>query len=187
MTDKEIKSCYEMVQEFAAIFHGNSTRELKYKLLDEEAKEYETAVRENDIIEIADAIADMLYVVLGTMIFYKIKLEDVPVFMELSHDIGYEISPIKKIQKCNTMMRSELPHSKYAPNFTAIFCQLWFISETHGVHKCLYDLFKEVHRSNMTKLPLDGKPTYNDFNKVTKPTTFEEPDLKTILKKHGVI
>ena len=42
--------------------------------------------------------------------------------------------------------------------------------------------FKEVQRSNMSKLGKDGKPIFNDQGKVMKGPNYIEPDLKQFLK-----
>jgi len=45
----------------------------------------------------------------------------------------------------------------------------------------------EVHRSNMSKLPADGKPRYREDGKVLKPETFVPPDLvKIVTNSWGV-
>lgn len=44
------------------------------------------------------------------------------------------------------------------------------------------DIFTEIHRSNMTKLWLDGKVHYRQDGKVQKPPTFSPPNLEHILK-----
>ena len=43
--------------------------------------------------------------------------------------------------------------------------------------------FKEVQKSNMSKLGRDGKPIYNEQGKVMKGPNFFEPNLKQFLKK----
>lgn len=43
--------------------------------------------------------------------------------------------------------------------------------------------FEEVHRSNMSKLGLDGKPMYRDDGKVLKGPNYTQPDLKAVLDK----
>jgi predicted HAD superfamily Cof-like phosphohydrolase len=42
-------------------------------------------------------------------------------------------------------------------------------------------LFEEVHRSNMTKVHLDGTPIYNRDGKLVKPPHFKPPQLKQII------
>ena len=43
------------------------TKELRFKLMEEENLEYLKATKDNDIIEIADALGDMLYILCGTL------------------------------------------------------------------------------------------------------------------------
>jgi predicted HAD superfamily Cof-like phosphohydrolase len=43
--------------------------------------------------------------------------------------------------------------------------------------------FEEVHRSNMSKLGLDGKPIYREDGKVLKGINYTQPDLKSVLDK----
>ena len=45
----------------------------------------------------------------------------------------------------------------------------------------LNECFKEVHRSNMSKLGEDGKPIYREDGKVLKGPNYSEPDLKGIV------
>lgn len=53
------------------------TRELRLNLLDEEYCEYRRAAQSNDLVEIADALADMIYIIAGTALIYGIPLEEV--------------------------------------------------------------------------------------------------------------
>jgi predicted HAD superfamily Cof-like phosphohydrolase len=50
-----------------------------------------------------------------------------------------------------------------------------------GLGDKLDEGFKEVHRSNMSKLGEDGKPIYREDGKVLKGPFFKPPDLKAIL------
>jgi NTP pyrophosphatase (non-canonical NTP hydrolase) len=54
---------------------------LRLELIEEEFDELETAVVQDDLVEIADALGDLLYVLLGTAVSYGIDLE--PVFEEI--------------------------------------------------------------------------------------------------------
>ena len=47
----------------------------------------------------------------------------------------------------------------------------------------LNECFKEVHRSNMSKLGEDGKPIYREYGKVLKGPNYSEPDLKGIVNE----
>lgn len=51
----------------------------------------------------------------------------------------------------------------------------------HGLQAIAVKLFSEVHRSNMTKIGLDGKITYREDGKVIKPDTYSKAKLKPII------
>lgn len=53
-----------------------NTAELRIDLINEEVEELMTAVDNDDIVEIADALTDILYVVYGTGHAYGIDLDD---------------------------------------------------------------------------------------------------------------
>lgn len=59
----------------------HSVRSLRLALICEELGELTNAVNKNDMVEIADAIADLLYVVIGIGIAYGIDME--PIFAEV--------------------------------------------------------------------------------------------------------
>ena len=48
----------------------------------------------------------------------------------------------------------------------------------------LDECFREVQRSNMSKLGEDGKPIYREDGKVLKGPNYSEPDLKSLIEKH---
>lgn len=50
---------------------------LRERLLQEEYHEFEVASREGDIVEIADALADIIYICIGTALEYGIPLDKV--------------------------------------------------------------------------------------------------------------
>ena len=52
---------------------------LRFELMDEENKEYLEAAKNNDLVEVADALGDMLYILCGTMLSHGMqdKMEDV--------------------------------------------------------------------------------------------------------------
>lgn len=55
----------------------SSIRELRKSLLQEEFDEYMKAEEDNDLVEIADALGDMMYIIYGTAISYGIPLDDI--------------------------------------------------------------------------------------------------------------
>lgn len=79
---------YEMVKKFHETYNcgigtrpelpqGLDVRALRVKILREEFDEYESAEGEDDLVEIADALADIVYIAFGTAIVYGIPLNDV--------------------------------------------------------------------------------------------------------------
>ena len=58
-------------------FPSKEERELRKKLLAEEYTEYVVAELNNDIVEISDALADMIYIICGTAVSYGIPLDDI--------------------------------------------------------------------------------------------------------------
>ena len=52
-------------------------RELRMSLLEEEVNEYFDAEEKADLVEIADALADIIYIACGTAVSYGIPLDDV--------------------------------------------------------------------------------------------------------------
>lgn len=95
---------------------------LRLDLIQEELDELNDAMLDRNIVEVADALADLLYVVYGTAVVFGIDMEPI---------------------------------------------------------------VQEVHRSNMSKIALDGSVEYDERGKVMKPDTFEEPQLRGLLRQQG--
>ena len=96
----------------------NKTVNLRIELIAEELEELWDACEQKDIVEIADALTDILYVTYGA-----------------GHAFGIDLD----------------------------------------------ECFKEVQRSNMSKLGEDGKPIYREDGKILKGPNYSEPDLKSVL------
>ncbi len=56
---------------------------LRYKLMREENEEYLDAANNNDLVEVADALGDMLYILCGTMIEHGMQNKIEAVFDEI--------------------------------------------------------------------------------------------------------
>ena len=115
---KEFMTTFGQEVKNKAEFPNEKIVELRKKLIDEEFNELKDAINENNLIEVADALTDILVVTYGAGVAFGIDLD-----------------------------------------------------------KC----FKEVHRSNMSKLSEDGKPIYNEFGKVMKGPNYFKPNLKQYL------
>lgn len=94
---------------------------LRYTLMREENEEYLEAARNGDLVEIADALGDMLYILCGTML-------------------------------------------------------------KHGLEGKIEAVFKEIQRSNMSKLDANGKPIYRADGKVLKSDLYRKPEIAPLLE-----
>jgi predicted HAD superfamily Cof-like phosphohydrolase len=56
---------------------GKAVRDLRIRILTEEFEEYLEGEKNNDIVEIADALADIVYIAYGTAVAYGIPLDEV--------------------------------------------------------------------------------------------------------------
>ena len=128
-----LSNCIEAVEEFHNSFGisnayslvnslSDSDLNLRYNLMKEENEEYLVAAQKKDLIEVADALGDMLYILCGTIL-------------------------------------------------------------SHGMQHKITEVFKEIQRSNMSKLGSDGKPIYREDGKVLKGPNYFKPDIAAILEK----
>ncbi len=62
---------------------GHSKNLLRFNLMDEENREYLEAAGNNDIVEVADALGDMLYILCGTILEHGMQHKIVEVFEEI--------------------------------------------------------------------------------------------------------
>ncbi|NBL64208.1 hypothetical protein GV828_03215 [Flavobacterium sp. NST-5] len=77
---------------------GERKNLLRYNLMKEENEEYLEAVQNNDIVEIADALGDMLYILCGTIIEHGLQHKIEAVFDEIQRSnmskLGEDGKPI---------------------------------------------------------------------------------------------
>jgi len=99
---------------------GTAKNTLRFNLMKEENEEYLEAAEQGDLVEVADALGDMLYILCGTII-------------------------------------------------------------EHGMQDKIEAVFKEIQRSNMSKLGEDGKPIYREDGKVLKGPNYFKPDIAKVL------
>jgi predicted HAD superfamily Cof-like phosphohydrolase len=101
---------------------GDRDALLRYKLIREENEEYLEAALRGDLVEVADALGDILYILCGTLL-------------------------------------------------------------KHGLEHKIDEVFREIQRSNMSKLGADGKPIYREDGKVMKGPNYFKPDIASILER----
>jgi predicted HAD superfamily Cof-like phosphohydrolase len=77
---------------------GEDKNLLRYKLMREENEEYLEAANNNDLVEVADALGDMLYILCGTMIEHGMQDKIEAVFDEIQRSnmskLGEDGKPI---------------------------------------------------------------------------------------------
>ena len=62
---------------------GASKNQLRFDLMKEENEEYLEAAQNNDLVEVADALGDMLYILCGTIIEHGLQHKIEAVFEEI--------------------------------------------------------------------------------------------------------
>jgi len=89
-----ITNAIDQVKEFAEAFNIKYSKEmnpnldqsiidLRFRLMEEENLEYLEAAKNNDIVEIADALGDILYILCGTILAHVLQHKIVEVFNEI--------------------------------------------------------------------------------------------------------
>jgi predicted HAD superfamily Cof-like phosphohydrolase len=78
-------------------FPSTKDVELRANLIDEEALEFRQACAEGDVVKVADALADLLYVVYGAGVTFGIDLE--PVFSEVQRSNLTKVWPDGTVHK----------------------------------------------------------------------------------------
>lgn len=77
---------------------GEEKNKLRHKLMAEENEEYLEAASNNDLVEVADALGDMLYILCGTIIEHGLQHKIEAVFEEIQRSnmskLGQDGSPI---------------------------------------------------------------------------------------------
>ena len=77
---------------------GGAKNLLRFNLMDEENKEYLEAANNNDLVEVADALGDMLYILCGTILEHGMQYKIEEVFEEIQRSnmskLGEDGKPI---------------------------------------------------------------------------------------------
>ena len=101
---------------------GIQKNNLRFELMKEENEEYLEAVQNNDIVEIADALGDMLYILCGTILEHGLQHKIEAVFDEIQRSnmskLGEDGKPIYR--EDGKVMKGP---NYFKPNFEAILKQ----------------------------------------------------------------
>ena len=101
----KIKAVQEFHEAFGLGFEKSPTTnlstqklKLRFDLMQEENEEYLEAAKENDLVEVADALGDMLYILCGTIIEHGMQHKIEEVFNEIQRSnmskLGADGKPI---------------------------------------------------------------------------------------------
>ncbi len=109
LSNRTMKKYTEAVKQFHTAFKigyleapkadlGLDKNMLRYKLMREENEEYLEAANANDLVEVADALGDMLYILCGTIIEHGLQHKIDEVFDEIQRSnmskLGADGAPI---------------------------------------------------------------------------------------------
>lgn len=72
---------------------GPDKNRLRFNLMDEENKEYFEAAQKNDLVEVADALGDMLYILCGTILEHGMQYKIEEVFEEIQRSNMSKLGP----------------------------------------------------------------------------------------------
>lgn len=98
---------------------GQERIQLRYDLLQEENQEYLQAAQNNDLIEVADALGDMLYILCGTILEHGMQHKIEEVFDEIQRSNMSKLGPDGKpiYRQDGKVLKG--PHY-FKPDFTKI-------------------------------------------------------------------
>lgn len=86
------------VSEYMVANLGEAKNKLRFNLMDEENNEYLEAAQSNNLIEVADALGDMLYILCGTILEHGMQHKIEEVFNEIQRSnmskLGLDGKPI---------------------------------------------------------------------------------------------
>ena len=72
---------------------GQAKIQLRFNLMDEENKEYFEAALNDDMVEVADALGDMLYILCGTILEHGMQYKIEEVFEEIQRSNMSKLGP----------------------------------------------------------------------------------------------
>lgn len=183
---------------------------MRSQLILEEASEFWEANKDNDLVEIADALADLVYVCYGAALTHGVDLDSsfgsiqespAGVLKSIHKRSRQKVRPVPTLgvltrkSIASGLNKSAVAYSNYVMNttngdpdqirsiLTTIVSSAYFASFAFGID--LDDVLSEVQRSNMSKLGEDGKPIYREDGKVLKGPNFFEPNITGVLVAQG--
>jgi predicted HAD superfamily Cof-like phosphohydrolase len=163
-----------------------SIRDLRISLIDEELEEYCAAFASNDRIEMADALADLLFVLAGAAVVYGVAPHE-PIISPYDG-----LAPLANLSSTfDLSLRDEYAvylraeHDNDLEAIAVAICHM--MTEIFGIARQsaipINAVFAEVCRSNLSKLDEHGKPILRADGKVLKSNLYSPPDIAAVLAK----
>lgn len=107
------------IQEKPTVNISDERKQLRFELMKEENEEYLEAAKNNDLVEVADALGDMLYILCGTIIEHGMQDKITEVFNEIQRSnmskLGEDGKPIYR--EDGKVLKGP---NYFKPNITAI-------------------------------------------------------------------
>lgn len=196
------KTCKEMVTEFhranGAVIAGKDLRlevaVLRMRLIVEEFAETCIALHTGNVIEAADGLVDLLYVIYGAAVTYDVECQDCT-SMSGKTPINGTFNPSAVLRFMCTMLlllrrtcdAIAVAPLACGPELSRLMAEVC----TFGVYDLgfpMRELFEEVHRSNMTKTFSPQTNTAGGkygAGSNPKGPNYRPPDISGILFRHG--
>lgn len=171
-------------------------RTLRRDLLREEYDEYIIAQRDLDVIEVADALGDMVYIAAGSHRTWGVGLSwdrwERPSSPAMAPDLNTRLYATDTIRTAVTAYELASEACDPAAVGSALYRVILAVQVTAQLWQIpMGPVLDEIHRSNMSKLfppdetNPDWHPKYRDDGKVLKgPNTFK-PDLARVLREYA--
>lgn len=160
--------------------------DLRIRLIVEELGELETAVFARDLIEIADALGDLAYVVHGMGLAFGLVMQCA--FMEIKAAPHFPERTVAKstfksvrdgVRRVQAAVRRREAYSLKCA-LEDLLVAIYSMADVCGIP--IVAVIEEVHRSNMSKLGADGKPIQREDGKILKGPNFTRPDLARVMR-----
>ena len=187
-------------------------RFMRSQLILEESSEFWDANKANDLVEMVDALADLVYVCYGAALTHGVNLDasfgghkhsPAEVLLVVHKRNKQKVRPRPTLHVLSRNMiasglnKAAVAYSKYVTEtspaegdpdmirslLTTLVSSAYFAAFSLGVN--LDAVLEEVQRSNMSKLGEDGKPIYREDGKVLKGPNFFTPNILGVLEAQG--
>lgn len=151
---------------------------LRRKLVNEESGEVLSAFMEQNIVDLADGLADTMYVVVGSLVQFGLTPE-----VRDFASAAVELLEDARVKFNKAVLLKDGDNIKATSCMFEIVCKGICLSLNIQFSK----LFEIVHLNNMAKVGPDGKPIFNQDGKYMKPPGFVGPQeqIAALLREAG--